>query len=375
MKKMKFLTTLVLASGLLFSACSSNQELVESLQADVKTKTTEISSLKASLESKESALKSSQSAVSAKTAAVEACEDEKTTALSQVSGANSDLFPPNAKPGECYARVLIPATYKTSTEDVIKKEASEKLVVIPATYAWGSEKVLVKEASTRVVPVPATYKWETEKVLVKAASSKLVNVPAKYEWKTEKLLEKAAHTVWKKGSGEIEKVDNSTGEIMCLIEVPAQYRTVKSKVLVSSATTKSIVIPAEYKTVKVKKVATSATTRTVAIPAEYNTIKVKTEATPPSTRKIEIPAEYQKITKRVKVTEEVMEWRAILCETNATRGLVTDIQRALKKAGHNPGPIDGVIGRETKAAINSFQKAKSLAIGGVTQETLRKLGL
>ena len=189
MKKMKFLPILVLASGLFFSACSSNQELVDSLQADLNSKTTEISSLKANLESKESALESAKAAVSEKAAEVEACQKSK-VGTSSASNVNTDLFPPNAKPGECYARVLIPATYKTTTEKVIKREASERLEVIPATYKWGTEKVLVREASTKVVPVPATYKWETERVLVKAASSKLVNVPAKYEWKTEKILEK-----------------------------------------------------------------------------------------------------------------------------------------------------------------------------------------
>lgn len=70
-----------------------------------------------------------------------------------------------------------------------------------------------------------------------------------------------------------------------------------------------------------------------------------------------------------------MEWRSVLCETNSSGAMVTQIQRALLKAGHNPGPIDGVIGSETKAAIVSFQKAKGLAIGGITQQTLKKLGM
>ncbi|MEE9431244.1 MAG: peptidoglycan-binding domain-containing protein [Melioribacteraceae bacterium] len=374
MKKMKFLTTLILASGLLFSACSSNQELVDSLQADVSTKTTEISSLKASLDSKESALKSAQASVSAKAAEVEACRKSKAD-VSSSANVNSDLFPPNAKPGECYARVLIPATYKTNTEKVVKRDASSRLEVIPATYKWGTEKVLVKAASSKLVTVPATYKWGTEKVLVKAASSKLVTVPAKYENKTERILEKAAHTVWKKGGGEIEKVDNATGEIMCLVEVPAQYRTVTSRVQVTPPSTRTIEIPAEYKSVKVKSEATPPSTRTVEIPAEYKTMKVKSEATPPSTRTITIPAEYQTVTKRVKVTEEVMEWRAILCKTNATHAKVMSIQRALKKAGFNPGPIDGVIGSQTKSATKSFQRKKGIAVGGFTQETLKKLGV
>ena len=96
---------------------------------------------------------------------------------------------------------------------------------------------------------------------------------------------------------------------------------------------------------------------------------------PATTRKIEIPAEYKTVTRKVKISDEKMEWKPVLCETNATPEFVMQIQRALLKAGHNPGPIDGIIGSQTKAALVSYQKAKGLAVGGITFETLRSLGL
>lgn len=36
-----------------------------------------------------------------------------------------------------------------------------------------------------------------------------------------------------KGRGPVEKLDQATGEIMCLVEVPAEYRTVTKRVQVS----------------------------------------------------------------------------------------------------------------------------------------------
>src|SRR5262245_56294668 len=45
-------------------------------------------------------------------------------------------LPPNAKPGECYAKVYVPATYKTVTERVLVREASERLETVPAEYDW-----------------------------------------------------------------------------------------------------------------------------------------------------------------------------------------------------------------------------------------------
>ena len=70
-----------------------------------------------------------------------------------------------------------------------------------------------------------------------------------------------------------------------------------------------------------------------------------------------------------------MDWRAVLCETNASPAVVAQIQRALKSEGHDPGPIDGVIGRGTLAAVTSYQNAKQLPRGGLNFETIAALGV
>lgn len=44
---------------------------------------------------------------------------------------------------------------------------------------------------------------------------------------------------------------------------------------------------------------------------------------------------------------------------------VKQIQKALKDAGFDPGPIDGVRGRRTIAAIKAFQRANSLGVDGI----------
>ncbi len=238
-------------------------------------------------------------------------------------------LPPAAKPGECYARVFVPATYTTSTEQMLKTEASQRIEIVPAKYEWGTERVLVKEASTRLEAVPAKYEWIEEKVLIKEAQ-----------------------TVWKEGTGPISKVDGATGEILCLIEEPAVYKTVRKRVLKTPATTRTVEIPAEYKTVKVQKLASSPKERTVQIPAEYTTV-----------------------TKRSLVTDGKVEWTEILCQTNMSPNAVTQVQRALSKAGFNPGTIDGVIGPDTMNALRSFQRAKGLASGALTMDTLKALNV
>ena len=251
------------------------------------------------------------------------------TALAQdVTLADADL-PPNAKPGECYARVLIPEQYKNTSERVLVREASERIETIPAVYRTVQERILVKEASERLDTVPAVYETVTERVLVKPA-----------------------YTTWKKGTGAITKVDNSTGEIMCLVEVPAEYKTVTKRVLKTPATTRKVNIPAEYQTVSVRKL-----------------------VEPAKERRIAIPEEYQTVVKREQVTDSRLEWRSILCETNTTTGVISSLQRALKMRGFDPGRIDGVMGQQTIEAVSRYQRSKGMASGQLTMETLKSLNV
>ncbi len=276
---------------------------------------------------------------------------------------------PDAKPGECYAKIIIPPKFETQTEEVVVAEPSERVEVIPPKFEWAEDKVLVKEASFKLQPVPAVYEtvkekveikpastqwmlttpgnrtktagaslvayakgaglpadtaqpgdcfveyykpatyrtevqkvlkkdasetievippkyeWVEEKVLVKEATTKVETVPPVYETVTEKIMIAPATTMWKKGRGPKEKIDNTTGEIMCLVEVPAQYKTVTKRV-----------------------VKTPATTRTVEIPAEYKTMRVRKMVEPAREIRKEIPAEYSEVTKRIKVSDEAIAW-------------------------------------------------------------------
>lgn len=45
-----------------------------------------------------------------------------------------------------------------------------------------------------------------------------------------------------------------------------------------------------------------------------------------------------------------------------------DVQRALVRAGFNPGPVDGRIGSQTKKAIKAFQRRNNLHADGIVGE-------
>ena len=328
-------------------------------------------------------------------------------------GVNLDSAPV----GKCYHEHFQAAKYETKTERMLVAEASETVSVIPAKYEMVTEKVLVTPASTKLVEVPATYETIEEKVLVEAAKS-----------------------VWKKGRGLVERLDNSTGDIMCLVEVPAKYKVVKKRVVKTPATTKTVEIPAKYNNVQVRKlkadaqevrkeqpakykevakqvkisddkyvwhpvetpgnfgpktgnvickrnfpaktetvvrrvVKTPATFTKVEVPAKYTTKKVRKLVSAATEKRISIPEETNTVSQRVKVSDARLEWKSVLCETNMSPGVITSVQRALKSAGFDPGPVDGVIGRGTLTAVDAFQQKKGLASGGLTYDTLKALGV
>ena len=297
------------------------------------------------------------------------------------------LVPANAKPGECYARVTQPAQFKTVQEQVLATEASEKVKVIPATFKTVEERILVSEASTRLEVIPATYKTVEERILVKPASKRVETVPAKYKTVTERNKVRDAYTAWKPGGNVIAVGSNalggtilqnrtsSTGEVMCLVEIPAEYRTVSKRVQVAPAQTREIEIPAQYRTVKKRVVDQPARTREVAIPAKYRTVTKTVEATPASVQRTPVPETYKTITKTVEAAPARTVWTSVLCDVNTTPDVVTRMQRALKSAGHYGGPIDGVIGSQTRRAISSYQAAQGVESDILTIDSARKLGI
>jgi len=312
----------------------------------------------------------------------EAARFDNNTSGSATTG-DASLFPPNPKAGECYARVLIPAEYKSVSERIMTRDASERIEVIPARYEMAEERVLVKEASTKLEIVPAVYGEVSEQVIVKPASTKIVQVPAEYETVTEQVLDKAAHTVWKKGpaaaqsSNVLSQATTDTGEIMCLVEVPATYKTIQKRVLVSPARTDEIAIPAEYKTVTKTVVKQPATTREVVVPAQYDTVSVTKLVTPAKENRIAIPAAYETVSRNEKVSDERMEWRQVLCEVNMTKSNVMALQSALADKGYYKAGVDGIIGGQTLTAARRFAIDNNLPAGTnyVPIEVVEKLNL
>ena len=220
---------------------------------------------------------------------------QTTSALDAAYGSGDELLPPNAQPGECYARVWIQGTEKKVANKVLVKEATEKLEVIPATYETVTETVVVETASEELEIIPAVYKTETKTVIVEPEREVQEVVEAVYEEAEEKVKIRDAYTTWKKGEGPIQRYDEATGEIMCLVTIPAEYETVTKRVVKIPPRTITKVIPAVTETVEVKVMVEPPKTRKVEIPEKTRTVEVRKLLQPASVKRIEIPAQYETV--------------------------------------------------------------------------------
>ena len=248
------------------------------------------------------------------------------------TGNGMEDVPPNAVPGKCYARCAIADKYGYVTETVMDNPKSIKKIKLPALYTTVYDTVIMRPKSTRTERVPADYEFISEQMMVAPATTK-----------------------WVKGKADAGclSANPEDCQVMCLVEVPAQYKTVQRKVMKNEAYDRVITIPMDYKIVAKQ-------------------MKTQNERYVD----IETPATYKTVQKRVLVEKGgVQQWREILCANQLTSARIASIQQALKNAGYNPGPIDDVFGAQTKAALMEYQRAKGLPLGNLNIETLNSLGV
>jgi len=235
-------------------------------------------------------------------------------------------------------------------------EAYVREINIPAQYQTISRQVVDQPAVVRTVEVPATYKIVKTRVVDTAASTEEVVIPAVYETVTREVIDKAP----------------STREMV----IPAVYKTVERKVVDQPASTRKIPVPAAYETVKRRVIDQPASFREEVIPAVTQAVSHQVVDRPASVREVVVPAQFETLSYQFKVAEGKTEQRAILCETNATLSKIAEIQRALKKAGFEPGPIDGRLRAQTMNAVNHYQRANNLPVDGfLNLETVKALGV
>ncbi|MFK7904846.1 MAG: peptidoglycan-binding protein [Chitinophagales bacterium] len=299
-----------------------------------------------------------------------------TVAMAQ--NAYEDMPPVPTNYGTCYAKCKIADQYETVSRQVLVKEASTRKSTSPAVYETISDRVMTKEASKKLIPVPAVYETVTERVMIKEASTKIVDSAPRYTTTTERVLIQPAVGQWvkKKKTPNCFSANPEDCYVMCWEEIAAKYKTVSKQVLANPGSSNSVEIPAEYKTIKKRVLVSPATVREVEVPAEYTTIKKRVLASPARSEEVLIPAEYKTVDEKQLVRAGgFTQWVEILCAADTTPGVIRRVQQALTDKGYKPGPVDGVMGAQTRSALTKYQQSKGLPLGNLNKETLSSLGL
>ncbi|HKQ47168.1 MAG TPA: hypothetical protein VJZ71_03750 [Phycisphaerae bacterium] len=199
------------------------------------------------------------------------------------AGELSAALPPNARVGECYAKVFVPATFKTVSERILVREGTETIEIIPAKYEWVEEKVLVKDASTVLEAVPAEYATREQTIEVNSG-----------------------YTGWEINKNALceNPKDQPARDIFCLVSHPSERKTVQTQYQSKPARVQTVCIPAQYDTVRREKLVSAASTRKVCTPAEYDTIE-----------------------KTVKVCDGRMAWKLVACDNPEAEKVTANANR------------------------------------------------
>ncbi len=372
------LSIAVFTIAMTFTGCSNKDVQVAELEKQLQNKESLISTQEKAVDAKNAEItslkKQLQDAQTVYNAPIQNATSNSTS-NSTIVADNSSLVPPNAKAGECYAKVLTPEEYTTKTEQKLLTESVEKFKVTEPTYKDVKYKIIDKAESFEYVFTPATYKCVENKVMVAPEKITYKIIPATFKEIEEKVLVSEAHEVWKKGEGPITKIDNHTGEIMCLVKVPAKYKIVKSKVIDEPERVEKVVTPAVYKNIKAKVVDKEASYKKIIIPATYKTITVQEIDKEASTTKYVTDETYQTVNSTYVSKPAELKWERILCQTNTNKNVIKELQQELSNRNYNPGPIDGVYGKETMKALTAFQVDNNLSSGALTLESLDALGI
>lgn len=282
---------------------------------------------------------------------------------------NTEMLP-DAKPGECYAKVITPAQFSTHSEEVVVQEASERIETIEAQYETIEQRIVTQDASQLITATASAFVKETEKVEVHAAESNWTSrvgnrvIPAspdaveqivrsgvdidsvepgscyfeyyndaQYKVEVQRVMTKEATQTISIAPAEFNTVEEqvivkeASSEV---VDVPAIYRTQTESVLVEPARSVwredcgvvervdnatgevmcLVEVPARYETLTKTVLDTPATTKTISIPAVYETIKVQRLVRPAAEQRVDVAAEYTTVNKQVKVSDPVFFWLA-----------------------------------------------------------------
>lgn len=286
--------------------------------------------------------------------------------------------PMDARAGQCFARVLIPAEYATEAQTVTVQDGYERIEVSQPQFRTGSQNVVVRDEYKRYQVTEPQFRTEQATITTRPAFERLVVEPAQFASQPRAVTIREPRLVWRRGTdlSGVRRIDPQTGDVFCLVEEPGQTQAYSYRALTRPETVRRETVPAQVQTVTRQVLVRPATVQEVVVPAEVRSVAVHELVAPAAERRVAVEPRLGTFNRQVMTAPERYEWVPVVCETQMTGGLNSRIQQALAQRGLYRGPIDGIVGPMTRDALSRFQRAERIPGGGqVTTETLSRLGV
>ncbi len=289
-----------------------------------------------------------------------------------VSSAGSNFpydAPPDGEPGECFARVLVPAQYQTYSEQVAIDDGGSRISVSAPQFAAKKHKYILRDASVRYEVRQPVYKRVNEKVMVRPGYQTLQVIPGEYRTVNEQVQVSPPRLSWKPGASlasraGVKLTQTRQGEVYCLVEEPAETQTISKRVQVRQERVQAINVPPVYRMITREVLVDPGGVREVHIPAQYGYYEAQYVTQPARQVRHPVAPRMANVTRKKQVSGEKFRWIKVLCETNATPAAISEVQGLLHKQGLYQGPVDGQTSPDMEAAIASYQQQMNIPHGG-----------
>ncbi|PHS22295.1 MAG: hypothetical protein COA85_11855 [Robiginitomaculum sp.] len=276
---------------------------------------------------------------------------------------------PDARPGECFARVLIPARYETRYKDIVVDQGEERIGVRNTRFATQTRDILIRDAAKRYMVRQPVYKAVQERVMVRPAYERLEVEAAVYRHVNEQVQIAPARTAWKPGKSladwsGVKATKNKLGEVYCLVDIPAETKTVSRRVLVRPARTHTVTVPPLYRTITRHVLVDPGSVEEVQMAAQYDQITTQRLVAEAEQYRTTIAPRTQQIPYRVEIAPARYGWIQVLCNTNASPAAISGVQSQLQQLGYYHGQPNGQLDLSTENAVRAYRQAVNIPHGG-----------
>ena len=298
-------------------------------------------------------------------------------ALSPLTAAAGDGYvpplptaiPSNPNPGECYARVEIPARYDTQMQQVLIQDGYTEYNVQQPSITSRAQEVMIKEPSVEYRVRQPRYSTVTEQMMVRPSYEKLQVSPPEFKNITETRQVTGPRLVWKKGNPAELKAQGyvihstanggpggqgfhsttqygatqadpqlcgATCEIWCLVEEPGQTVSYSRRVMTKPSTVHRIPVEARYQSITKQVVVDPGGVEEIPVPAQYQTVTVEDVLPARATPAREVPPQYEGVGVKVPVENSRYEWRRVICDTGQPLEPMAQAPDNVPQVNHGP---------------------------------------